>query len=115
MGYSVNFKYLAQFGGAVLGWPRREKKVPGWFALSIDTRGIQFAHGCHAEPKSAISVYGTRDIEADRQDLAKAAQAMHLGRYECAALLRPADYQLLLVEAPNVPNEELKSAIRWRI
>src|SRR4051812_20487825 len=54
-------------------------------------------------------------MEADPQDLAKAAQAMHLGRYECAALLRPGDYQLLLVEAPNVPNEELKSAIRWRI
>jgi len=99
----------------VLGWLRREKKVPGWFALSIDTRGIQFAHGRNAEPKSQISVYGTREVGADRQDLAKVAQAMHLGRYDCAALLQPGDYQLLLVEAPNVPKEELKSAIRWRI
>jgi MSHA biogenesis protein MshI len=99
----------------VLGWWRREKKVPGWFALSIDTRGLQFAHGQHREPRSQISVYGTRELEADKQELAKAAQAMHLGRYDCAALLRPGDYQLLLVEAPNVPKEELKSAIRWRI
>jgi MSHA biogenesis protein MshI len=29
--------------------------------------------------------------------------------------LRPGEYQLLLVEAPTVPKEELKAAIRWRI
>jgi MSHA biogenesis protein MshI len=30
-------------------------------------------------------------------------------------LLAPREYQLLLVEAPNVPRAELKTAIRWRI
>jgi MSHA biogenesis protein MshI len=106
---------LAQFGGEVLGWLRREKKVPGWFAMTIGADRIHFAHGRHADPKSQINAYGTRELEGENADLTRAAQAMHLGRYECAALLRPGDYQLLLVEAPNVPKEELKSAIRWRI
>jgi MSHA biogenesis protein MshI len=30
-------------------------------------------------------------------------------------LLAPDEYQLLLVEAPNVPTAELKTAIRWRV
>jgi len=30
-------------------------------------------------------------------------------------LLAPGEYQILLVEAPNVPAEELKTAIRWKI
>jgi len=99
----------------VLGWLRRDKRVPGWFALSFDADRIDFAHGQRVSSKSQIGTYGTRDLTAEQQDLAKAAQAMRLGRYECAALLRAGDYQLLLVEAPNVPKEELKSAIRWRI
>ncbi len=99
----------------MLGWLRRDRKVPGWFALSIDAGRLDFAHAQHASPKAHIGVYGTRPLAADGQDLAKAAQAMHLGLYDCAALLRAGDYQLLLVEAPNVPKEELKSAIRWRI
>ena len=38
-----------------------------------------------------------------------------MDRYRCTTLLHPAEYQLLMVDAPNVPREELKSAIRWRV
>lgn len=33
----------------------------------------------------------------------------------CHVVLKPADYQLLLVDAPDVPEEEMREAIRWRI
>lgn len=36
-------------------------------------------------------------------------------RSRCTTLLESADYQLLLVEAPDVEATELKAAIRWRI
>src|SRR6266850_7265637 len=36
-------------------------------------------------------------------------------RFRCTTLLKPADYQILLVEAPAVTREELKPALRWRI
>ena len=68
-----------------------------------------------AAAKPSVSVYGSQKLAAEKQDLPKIAHDMHLGRYQCAALLRPGDYQLLLVEAPNVPAGELKSAIRWKI
>lgn len=34
---------------------------------------------------------------------------------EAIALLDPAEYQILKVDTPNVPHEELKSAARWQI
>lgn len=34
-------------------------------------------------------------------------------RYECSHLLSAGEYQLLSVEAPSVPAEELKTAVRW--
>lgn len=33
----------------------------------------------------------------------------------CHVVLKPADYQLLLVDAPDVPDVEMREAIRWRI
>ena len=33
----------------------------------------------------------------------------------CIVSLHPADYQLLLVESPNVPEKELHNAMRWRL
>ena len=38
-----------------------------------------------------------------------------MGKAPCSALLDSSDYQLLMVEAPEVPSSELKAAIRWRI
>jgi MSHA biogenesis protein MshI len=76
---------------------------------------MQFAHGhAVAGAKPVLSAYGTENF-GDAAGLAKVAQSMRLGRYECAALLRPGEYQLVLVDAPSVPREELKSAIRWKI
>ncbi len=47
--------------------------------------------------------------------LRSAVQARGLDKTACVTLLDIADYQLLLVEAPEVPQTELKAAIRWRI
>ena len=93
----------------------RGKKTPGWFAISADAEAMQFAHGRFLPgAKSLISGYGTQAL-AEGQGLPKLAHHMKRDRYECAALLRPGEYQLLLVDAPSVPRDELKSALRWKI
>jgi len=100
----------------VFGGFAKQTRVPGWFAASVGAQELEFAHGQHASSgKPAITLYGSRRLDAEAQGLHKAGQDMHLGQYQCAALLKPGEYQLLLVEAPNVPKDELKSAIRWRI
>ena len=102
----------------MLGWLGRDKKKPGWLAASVDAGGLDFAHARSkgAGQKMAVTAYGTRPLPKDSKNaLQKAAHDMHFNQYQCTTLLRPGDYQLLLVEAPTVPKEELKAAIRWRI
>lgn len=38
-----------------------------------------------------------------------------LGRVHCSALLEIGEYQLLVVDAPEVPPQELRAALRWQI
>lgn len=47
--------------------------------------------------------------------LAKLAKEYSVARYQCSLVLGSGEYQLLSVDAPNVPPEELKTAIRWRL
>jgi len=47
--------------------------------------------------------------------LKKAVADLGLDKTPCSTLLGIGEYQLLMVEAPEVPAAELKAAIRWRI
>jgi MSHA biogenesis protein MshI len=49
------------------------------------------------------------------QAVAQALQALALPRMAASSVLRPEDYQLALVEAPDVPPAELRAAMRWRL
>jgi len=44
-----------------------------------------------------------------------ALRAAGLPRMPVSAVLRPEDYQLALIEAPDVPPAELRAAMRWRL
>jgi MSHA biogenesis protein MshI len=47
--------------------------------------------------------------------LEKAAREGQANAYRCVTLLAPGDYQVISIEAPKVPAEELKTAVRWRL
>ncbi|HYX65553.1 MAG TPA: agglutinin biogenesis protein MshI [Burkholderiales bacterium] len=94
---------------------RRGARQPGWLAISLQPGELHFAHGVGGERgQCAINRCGTEALESDKQ-LERVAKELDFGRHQCLALLPPADYQMLLVEAPNVPALELKTAVRWRI
>ncbi|MEZ5542585.1 MAG: pilus assembly protein PilM [Pseudomonadota bacterium] len=50
---------------------------------------------------------------ADRQ--AQIMQGRGLDRQQCTTLLDIGEYQLLVVDAPEVPPQELRAALRWQI
>ena len=52
------------------------------------------------------------DVADALRDLLSATGSNHT---RCTTLLKGGDYQLLLVEAPDVESSELRAAIRWRI
>lgn len=97
-------------------WFGTAQKEPGWLAIALSEDELRFVHGRHAATgKSAITRFGSAALEAKPGAAEKLAKDLHFDRYQCATLLRPGEYQMLVVEAPTVPAAELKSAIRWRI
>lgn len=76
---------------------------------------MHFAHGVGGERgRCVVRRCGTEPLENDKQ-LERMAKELGFARHQCLALLPATDYQMLLVEAPNVPALELKTAVRWRI
>jgi MSHA biogenesis protein MshI len=53
--------------------------------------------------------------ESHEKALVRLASEYHLKRMPCTTVLDPAEYSLLLTEAPEVPVDELRAAMRWRI
>jgi MSHA biogenesis protein MshI len=94
---------------------RRGARQPGWLAISLQPGELHFAHGVGGtRGQCAITRCGTETFENDKQ-LERVAKDLAFGAHQCLALLPSRDYQILLVEAPNVPALELKTAVRWRI
>jgi len=100
-----------------MAWFSKKKAQPCWMAISTDADAIRLAHiDRPAQGKPRVDRWGiVKRGEGDGAELQQAAEEYELARYRCATLLQPAEYQLLMVDAPNVPREELKAAIRWRV
>jgi len=98
-------------------WPfTRATREPGWLAVSLQSGELSFVHGQYAPGGSAtVDVCRTQAYAGNFEAAQHVAREHDLGRYQCSTLLAPGEYQVLLVEAPNVPQAELKTAIRWRI
>ncbi|AWL03354.1 type IV pilus biogenesis protein PilM [Massilia oculi] len=95
---------------------KRTKKKEGWLSISIGRDGLAIAavkHVAGARPllRHAVFVGGPTSVEA----IDKAARDGHAATRHVTTLLSGGDYQILNVEAPNVPREEMKTAIRWRL
>jgi MSHA biogenesis protein MshI len=52
---------------------------------------------------------------AGAEALEKAGKELHSANYRCTTVLAGGEYQFMSVEAPNVPRDELKTAMRWRL
>jgi MSHA biogenesis protein MshI len=77
---------------------------------------VTFVRLVNEGDKPKVEKYAVMQM-ADRNSaaLAKCAAELSLTGYQFSTLLLSHEYQLLSVDAPNVPDEELKSAIRWRV
>lgn len=95
---------------------KKAKKKDGWLTISVLRDGVaatSIKHVTDAKPlvRFAHFLPGQPGVEV----LEKAAREGHANAYRCATLLAGGEYQVISVEAPNVPREELKTAIRWRL
>ena len=99
-------------------WPfPKQKKKLGWLAFNYQPEGIGVAHVRRvASGKPLVSFCTVVEAGAvDAHVLERLAKDLHATQHCCTTLLKPSEYQMLLVEAPNAPPDEMKAAIRWRI
>lgn len=99
-------------------WPKRSKSRDGsWTSVVFSNGRITVA--------DVVRVTGERPVVracesfaregGDVDALKRLRTARRVGAGARTTLLRHGQYQLLQVEAPSVPKEELRDAVRWRI
>jgi MSHA biogenesis protein MshI len=94
---------------------KKAKKKDGWLTIAVQPDGVvatsvkpvaeglpfvRFARFLPGQP-------GAVREKAAREGLANA--------YRCVTLLGAGEYQVISLEAPNVPRDEMKTAVRWRL
>lgn len=96
----------------------KTKKKSGYLAVVFQDDGISAAHivrnASQAPEVELLAFYPLGQAAADGI-LAKLGKELNAVRYQCGTILASNEYQLLSVDAPNVPLDELKTAIRWRV
>ncbi len=96
----------------------KTKKRAGWMTIGFQEDGLCAAYISSSSAKPVVELlafFPTANQSSATAPLEKLAKELHVDRYDCATLLAAGEYQLLSVDAPNVPPDELKTAIRWRL
>lgn len=99
---------------------KEKRTVPGLTGLEVREDGVAVVRVVR-EPGRAPRVTAcdfrswNGDASARAKVLASLAADFDLKRARCTTVLDGSEYTLLLTEAPDVPADELRSAIRWRI
>lgn len=97
-------------------WPATGKEK-GWLALVPRGERLDLAHVVReAGARPEIRLLESFRIERSEADaLARLRAARKLKSYRCTTVLGPGQYQFLQVDAPAVPAEERRQALRWRL
>jgi len=88
----------------------------GWFAVCVQMGGVYLTQVKQVAGRPRVTVCQFDPVEdMTAAALEKVFKEAHVGNHHFTTLLAAGDYQILMVDAPNVPVDELKTAIRWRI
>lgn len=101
-----------------MGFWGKTKKKDGWLAIALYADGILTAvvqRRRDAKPVVLAAMFYPGEKQLAGPILARVHKDMQTDQYRCSSLLGLGEYQLLMVEAPNVPAEELKTAVTWRL
>ena len=95
---------------------KKAKKRDGWLAIALQRDGLavvgmQIAADIRPQVRQAAFYPGTNYAQL----LEKAGRELHAHAYRSITVLAAGEYQIMLVDAPNVAPDELKTAVRWRL
>lgn len=94
----------------------RGKKLQGLLAFDLQADGIyvtQVAHTKGNKPQVLLAVFYPYAQTETSILLTRINKELRGKNHQHGHILSAAEYQLLTVETPNVPSQELKTAVRW--
>ena len=95
---------------------KKTRRSDGWLALVPQGERLAAANITHpagAKPKVMLATLFSGGTTAE--GLEKAGRALLANTFQVSTVLSGGHYQMLSVEAPNVPPAELRTAVRWRL
>lgn len=100
-------------------WPRRRKTtVVGLLGIEVGPEGIALARVVRmsgAAPRLLDCLFRKAAPAQQAAELKNLVAELGLTGMPVNLLLHPGDYQMLLLDSPDVPAEELRDAMRWRV
>lgn len=95
---------------------KRANRDAGWFCIAIGGHGVNFVRMKRTGTQVQVAMCAFYPMEnVTSEALEKIVRELRLGAFQFTTLLAPDEYQILMVDAPNVPAEEMRTAIRYRI
>jgi MSHA biogenesis protein MshI len=95
---------------------KQTSRSAGWAAITLSKEGVHVARVIYVGTRPQVtkcSFFPLTEVTASALDRIRKDVSLDTSRF--ITLLSPNEYQLFMVDAPNVPADELKTAIRWKI
>lgn len=100
-------------------WLDRLSAKKGTVGIELQTEGFAIvAKGCFTDVKridAMAIIHDAVEPSVLREQIESFCTKHKVSKRLCHLVLAPKDYNLLLVEAPDVPEQELPEALKWRI
>lgn len=93
------------------------KRRPGWLTCDVHADRVDLVHvvrGANGRPEVALCDSYRRE-GSETETLSRLRKEFRLEQFRCTTLLASDEYQLHQLDAPNVPEAELKTALRWKV
>lgn len=96
----------------------KKKMLPGLTGVGLRSDGVcvvRIERATGRLPALTLADFRPWGDQGQEKVLERVAHDYDLGHSRCTTVLDANEYSLLLTEAPDVPPDELRAAIRWRI
>jgi MSHA biogenesis protein MshI len=95
---------------------KRTSRDGGWVSITLSDKGVHIAQAKYVGTRPRVTRCSFHSLtEVTAVALEKIRKEAQLDASRFTTLLSANEYQILMVDAPNVPIDELKTAIRWKI
>ncbi len=89
---------------------------PGWLGVYPENSRVALLHAVRSGAGLAVTfAHAEPGSGSDPAALAGVGKSLALARRKASTLMQPGSYQLVQLEAPGVPQEEWREAIRWKL